>query len=296
MTKKQTLTGLLVGALTIALIGGLAISQTPGTPETKSVGTASPRPTPEAESTPTPEAEPVAVDYFVVPHPDDEFEVWSQVENSDAYKVFILMTRGEGTGLCAQRSDPSVTCAQARTDSWVNFFVQMSQTDETIPGDFEYTYREKEDVRLWQDKQGRGVLVAFDYGDGNLTPEEVEIAVRQTMGNAEYGIPAADTTRIFGAYANATNYDCYVYPHPDHIAIHTALTTEHFSADTQGYAACASSPGVSFTAQVSDESLEAAWGSGGAFHTHYGWLGGYQVDPHGQSQIFHGYQAFYTRD
>lgn len=39
--------------------------------------------------------------YLVAPHPDDEWEGWSLVQNSpDNYNVFIVLTRGEGTGHC----------------------------------------------------------------------------------------------------------------------------------------------------------------------------------------------------
>lgn len=41
------------------------------------------------------------VTYVVMPHPDDEFEGWSLVQNSpDNFPVFILMTHGENTGYC----------------------------------------------------------------------------------------------------------------------------------------------------------------------------------------------------
>jgi hypothetical protein len=39
--------------------------------------------------------------YVVIPHPDDEFEAWSLLEHApDHYPVFMLMTRGEGSGYC----------------------------------------------------------------------------------------------------------------------------------------------------------------------------------------------------
>lgn len=95
--------------------------------------------------------------YVVVPHPDDEFQTWSLVENKPhEYKVFISLTRGEATSFCdlgnfeaalqselgeaspdplpeGKRSD---SCELARADALVKFLTQMSQTDPSIPGDF----------------------------------------------------------------------------------------------------------------------------------------------------------------
>lgn len=41
------------------------------------------------------------ITYIVIPHPDDEYEAWSLVENSSGnYPVFILLTQGEQSGYC----------------------------------------------------------------------------------------------------------------------------------------------------------------------------------------------------
>ncbi|PWJ53001.1 hypothetical protein SAMN06264364_11518 [Quadrisphaera granulorum] len=92
--------------------------------------------------------------YAVLPHPDDEFEVWSQVQNTpDLFKVFVLLTRGEQTANCAPDTpgyEPAVepapvpmprgrwtaSCEQARLDSWRGFFTDMAVTDPSVPATF----------------------------------------------------------------------------------------------------------------------------------------------------------------
>ena len=44
---------------------------------------------------------PDKVSYIVVPHPDDEMQAWSLIENTpDIYEVYIVMTRGEQSFYC----------------------------------------------------------------------------------------------------------------------------------------------------------------------------------------------------
>ena len=43
-------------------------------------------------------AAPGKIEVIAMPHPDDEMEVWSQIQGSTAnYKVFAYLTRGEET-------------------------------------------------------------------------------------------------------------------------------------------------------------------------------------------------------
>lgn len=99
-------------------------------------------------------ARPRSVLYVVLPHPDDEFEVWSQVQDTpDVYKVFVLLTHGEESSNCLPNMpgyDPAVepapsplplglwttTCEEARLGSWRAFFSDMSDTDPSVPGTF----------------------------------------------------------------------------------------------------------------------------------------------------------------
>jgi hypothetical protein len=103
-------------------------------------------------------AAPTKMKYFVTPHQDDEFEMWSQVENDpSSYKVFIYPSRGEQTAFC----DPqgylagyqaglefpagvtptglyTASCEQSRNDSMIRYFTDMSDSDPTIPGRLVY--------------------------------------------------------------------------------------------------------------------------------------------------------------
>lgn len=89
-----------------------------------------------------------------MPHPDDEMEAWSLIENSTSnYKVFIYMTFGEETGYCvptsyktALRSDLgeiaaiatpqgkwTPSCGESRIASTLSFLNMMAETDSSIP-------------------------------------------------------------------------------------------------------------------------------------------------------------------
>ncbi|TNM68784.1 hypothetical protein FHN55_06150 [Streptomyces sp. NP160] len=92
--------------------------------------------------------------YAVLPHPDDEFQVWSQVERTpDLFKVFVLLTHGEESSNCDPElpgydrgAEPApeplpqgrwtASCEQARLDSWRGFFSDMAATDASVPASF----------------------------------------------------------------------------------------------------------------------------------------------------------------
>jgi hypothetical protein len=327
-------------AVPLLIASALLVGLSPGTVTEAKARPSSPTTTSSMTTTNT---APRAVDFFLVPHEDDEFETWSQVEKRNSFKVFIGMTLGEATGFCLNQGMGSwqptealpsplptgkhtSSCASARLNSWTKFFTQMSRTDPTVPGEFTYfrtaalpangTTICRQDTttstcsvvdrtaRVWVDTKNRGVLIAFNLGDGDLTAAEVAWATRTVLANRTlFKIPSGGIERMFGAYANATNSACFVYPHPDHVAVHTALANNRFGPTTQGAATCASSPGVTMITQVSEDSMRAAWEIGpnqeriGAHPFQYGWLHGtyYPLDKYGQKQIFHGRQAFWTR-
>ncbi len=93
---------------------------------------------------------PNRMSYVVVPHPDDEMQAWSLIENSpDNYKVFMVMTRGEQTAYCVSvghdagtgEAPPSPwpsgkwtpSCEQARQNSLLDFLEGMGKTDDSLP-------------------------------------------------------------------------------------------------------------------------------------------------------------------
>lgn len=100
--------------------------------------------------------EPTQVAYVVSPHPDDEFQAWSLVEDSpDTYTVFIMLTQGEETRFCEPdtyaaegydepheppaepepRGRWTESCSTARLASWVAYTEDMAATDPSLPGD-----------------------------------------------------------------------------------------------------------------------------------------------------------------
>ncbi len=105
-------------------------------------------------------AAPGKIEVIAMPHPDDEMEVWSQIQGSTAnYKVFAYLTRGEETSYCntdiyrytyspglnetstsyIPTGQLSYTCYESRITSTLNFLNRMSTTDSAVPGGFSAT-------------------------------------------------------------------------------------------------------------------------------------------------------------
>lgn len=286
--------------------------------------------------------------YLAIPHPDDEFQDWGLIENSDYFKVFVLMTRGEATAYCTPEGrsigyqeglEPapspipggrySASCVDARLNSILGFLHQMSETDPTIPGDFGepstvaaivdpdgVVCSRMTDTRctatntsaeVWTDQQGRGVLIAFDLGDGNLTVDEVAWALNAVRSAPDsFGIDASRPDGfVASAYANDGNPFCVQYPHPDHLAVAKALRSLSVSLGAQFVAACGFPWESQLRLRVSDESTDAAFAfrdpdeaagamRRGAHEVHYGWLHNstYPVDRTGQHTLFMQNQTF----
>jgi hypothetical protein len=266
-------------------------------------------------------AAPTTVQYIVIPHPDDEWQAWSQIENDPTtFKVFILMTNGEQSSYCANYGGKwSLTCETKRLDSWTGFFSQMSKSDPTIPGQLGAKYATRafpangvticrddatpcaRSVRaavVQNDAQNRGALVSFNLGDGDLTEPEVDWAIDTVLANkAEFGIPNLPVKNMVASFAN-TSDPCVKYTHPDHRNVHLALYYRTYPVPAQMGATCDTpNSGMHFTDQVSEKSMDAAWAAGsGAFHVNYGWLGGYALDRYAQtSSIFMGKQSFWVK-
>lgn len=138
-----------------------------------------------------------AVVYAAMPHPDDEFQAWSLLEDSDHFTVIVLMTRGERTQYCSEEGflrgwqegleiSPSTipealedeTCAAARMESIRGYLDQMSQTDTSIPGDLEDSFT----VDDLTDNEG---IVCSREADGECTQTNLSAEVwldRQKRG------------------------------------------------------------------------------------------------------------------
>lgn len=259
------------------------------------------------------------VTYVLLPHPDDEFQVWSQVEGrEDSYTVFVLMTRGEQSAYCDSATGGgrwTSTCVEARLASWTGFFGQMAEHDDTLPGnlpeepetvtdldpegvpigredDGEVTV--DADALVWHDADGRGALVAFDLGDGDLTEQEATWAAQQVVTDpGRFGLLDRPPDRVLGAYYfPGEAAGCFTYPHPDHAAVAATIQAADL-APVQAYATCrAADAATGEESPVSEGAAEAAFGAGGAFPEHYGWLGEWPLAWDDQSQLFHVPQAF----
>lgn len=306
-------------------------------------GCAAAAPTPaRAHHTPQPRQ----IQVYVAPHEDDEWQMWSQVENRpDVFKVFVVLGNGEQTAFCAPfpnagyqaglEKEPSPhpvgqftsSCSQARLNSWTGYFTQMSQTDPTIPGDLTGPTRTRPfpgsvcradnvpvgvdgpctsddtTAQVWTDREGRGVLIAWNLGEGDETVPEIDWAIRNVLNHrSDFGIPGGVVTALWGAYANADDPHCFIYQNPDHLALHAALEQFDYGTPVQGFAACGDEAGM-MHAQVSDQSMDAAFEVTqdghrvGAHTSNYGWLDvtWYPLSRHDQSDLFHGAQAFWTR-
>lgn len=289
--------------------------------------------------------------YILVPHPDDEFQAWSLIENAPSnYKVFVVATRGEATQFCDPTiyplgyqpgygevaSAPSPTgkwtpsCVTARQNSMVGYLTQMSAADPTIPGSFGpmTTYgpfpggttaicrtvagtptcgAAERTVDVWVDSLGRGAIVNFNLGDGDLTSPEATWALNTVINNrAALGINSTlPNYNALGAFSN-TAYSCFSYAHPDHKAVHTALWNNSFGLVYRAAATCASDPDQSRAQTVTPSSVTAAFqlsGSGptatriGAHVKRYGWLAYdyYPIDTSGQNQLFQSHQNFWVK-
>lgn len=221
------------------------------------------------------------------------------------------------------------SCEQARLSSWRGFFTDMSGADPTLPGDLEPLGRRgpfpvgdvevcrRDDLddaacsstdtsaHVWRDRRGRGALVSFDLGDGDLSPAEVRWAMRTVRDNrAALGL---DTERPDGrvvgaAYTSSSGHeDCYRYDHRDHEAVTSTLREAPLGMGEQHAAVCRADGAAARTLEVDAASVVAAFGERdaplgehGAHGDRYGWLWApvYPLDRDGQRELFHVRQSF----
>jgi len=296
--------------------------------------------------------EPSAVIY-VGPHPDDEFQYWSLFENrADIYSVVVLLTHGEQTSFCdperlqdgwqpdlepAPEPIPegkySEACAEARVNSFVHYFSDMAQEDETVPGRFAEPVTSaplpdpngvvcridetdecivSTTVDVYRDLDDRGALLVFDLGDGDLSEGEVSWALSATINTFVPELVGDDIgiAGIVGSYSTPEGgyTGCYPYPHPDHIEIDSVLWSTDFGAGFQAAATCAADPRRQLFSRVSHAATDAAFAtepvenSGevyrtGAHSANFGWLHRtyYPVATFGEGELFRQDQQFWVR-
>lgn len=293
-----------------------------------------------------------AVVYAAMPHPDDEFQAWSLLEDSNRFTVIVLMTRGERTQHCSERGfsrgwqegleiSPSTTpvalehetCVDARLESIRGYLDQMSQTDDTIPGDlaegFTVSHLNDDDdvvcsretdgectqrnlsAEVWLDQQQRGALIAFDLGDDNLTQAEVAWALNHVKGTpAKFGIdPQRPSGYVVSGYYSDHNVNCYEYSHPDHEAVARTLDSIDLGLGLQFVTTCGEAGKNVLDLTVSERAADAAFHfrgvaqvegavRQGAHEAHYGWLSTtvHPLDRERQQQLFMQKQTFVLSD
>lgn len=261
------------------------------------------------------------ITYVLLPHPDDEFQVWSQIENREGdYTVFILMTRGEESTYCNSHFGGGVwtkVCANKRVVSWLHFMRKMGAVDQALPSRWARSSEEvrvaapdsvavervngerkvvDKDAQVWLDLDGRGAMVAFDLGDGDLTRAEAEWAAGAVINDpTSFGLPDLPPGRVLGAYwYDGETPGCAQYPHDDHRAVAQAILSGELKGREHLVATCGLDPDVAIAVRsdVSQEAATAVFGSEGAFPEHYGWLGTWTLATDSPSELFHVPQAF----
>ena len=161
---------------------------------------------------------PLRIVYVVVPHPDDEFEGWSLVQDRpDAYLVFVLCTHGENTAAAdghahqpelGEWTPPpqpwgergSETVRAQRLASFHVFLDAMAGVDRDRDRDLlDHGERADGPGRFTVQVGRRSARVVFDGGDGRLTPEFVTAAVQRTRDLRLTHFPVQDEDFVVGA-------------------------------------------------------------------------------------------------
>lgn len=242
--------------------------------------------------------------YVVVPHPDDEFEAWSLVEDSaDNYPVFVLCTQGEMTSMADGRAhqpelgewtpppqpwgEPgSATVRAQRVASFHAFLDGMAALDPHLDDDLVDRGVLPDGPSPFALHVGRrSARVVFDGGDGRLTAEFVTAAIQRTRELRWTHLPVQQEYAVVGAaYYNAAAGGSTRYTHPDHRAVHQALWDVDQGVDGPQWCRTATAdPDVARTGgrteRVTRRTYDAVMGVGaggrrtGLLQVFYGWLG-----------------------
>lgn len=246
---------------------------------------------------------PSAVTYVVVPHPDDEVQAWSLIENTPGtYEVFIMLTKGEQSFYCDSpgydegtgeaRPDPwpdgkwAPTCEAARMNSFFDFMAGMAAGDNSLSASFSYEgvkgpfaasgqeicrYDDGGCVadltaEVWTSPEAS--VVWFNLGDGDVTAGEVTWAIETVLADrATFGVDSElGAGGLIGAsYWNGEGHaGCSDYAHPDHGAVHEVLWHTDFGVGYQAAPVCASDPEVSVIETVTHDRFDDAFATSGA--------------------------------
>ena len=237
--------------------------------------------------------------YIVVPHPDDELEAWSLVEdNAEDYLVFVLCTHGERTAMADGRGHQphlgertpqpqpwggpgSDTVRRQRLDSFTTFLDEASALEAHLDHDLVDHGALLDGPSPFTLAVGaRSARVVFDGGDGRLTPQFVTAALQRTRELRTTHLPVQDEHAAVGAAYWNTTPGSVRYVHPDHRAVHEALW--HTDQGLPGGQWCrtgSADPDAARTEEITPARYEALMGLApdgrrtGLFQVVYGWLG-----------------------
>jgi hypothetical protein len=207
------------------------------------------------------------VTYVVSPHPDDEFEAWSLVQNSTAnFEIFVVLTHGEQTVACDHTGawlDPgeipppvgnpgrgSLGCGvdriashrvalnnQANYDTALSPLTVLTLATSTTP--LGGCSPNSTGYEVWQGNGSNAELI-FDIGDGRVTPACVHWAVQTARGvkASLVGASSLPDFAVIGASYYSTSAGCKNYVHADHKAVFDDLTTTNEGAPHQWTSIC----------------------------------------------------------
>lgn len=271
----------------------------------------------------------VQLQYIVIPHPDDEFEAWSLIENSvDNYPVFLLCTYGEATGLGdGSAFQPQLgewlpqpqpwagphtpTIRAQRLHSWHAFLDAMAERDPQLdkaPGYVGELAGGPSPLRLWVGPNSARVV--FDGGDGKLTPQFVTAAIQRTRELRFTHFPVQKEYAVIGASYFNSSYAGVPYVHADHRAVHVALwSTDQGVPGPQWGRTPATDPDVAATGGRTNHITPATYQTAmaldpttgqriGVLQAAYGWLGpaeGWALGETDATVFFSRQQSFWRR-
>ena len=246
---------------------------------------------------------PLRIVYVVVPHPDDELQGWSLVQDrANAYPVFVLCTHGENTAAAdghahqpelGEWTPPpqpwgergSETVRAQRLASFHVFLDAMAGVDRYLDRDLvDHGERADGPGRFTVHVGRRSARVVFDGGDGRLTPQFVTAALQRTRALRSTHLPVQEEDFVVGAAYLSTSPGSFRYTHPDHRAVHAALwDTDQGVPGPQWCRTATADPDVvrtgGRTEQVAATTYAAVMGIApdgrrtGLLQVFYGWLG-----------------------